>query len=655
VDGDYAITEKQNLLIPLPDGTQLAANLIVPDAAGAAPAIVVYQPYLKDLHGRGAILEWQQHFARRGYAGLIVDIRGTGASDGIMAPPFSPSEREDAVAMLGWIAEQPWCDGTTGMWGISYSGSTSLAAASLRPSSLKAIIPMHGTANELWGFHRPHGCRPGWWTEASWGPMMVLLSLLPPLSRDPDRRWARVWRDRLDGLQPLPFVWHTTPFDQYMRWGTDATSVEAALYAVSGWHDYYPQATLDYFNAARGPRRVLIGGWKHEFPDLAMRGAIDHRSEMDRWWDRWLRGVENGIDREPKICLFHQGEEVWRYEDSWPPARSQLRSFYADGARRLATTPPEESGQIEHRVDPAVGLHLLPWDPQGPVTPMPYDRSEDDHRCLTFDTEPLVENMEIVGSPEVVVCLSADEPDFPLHVALCEVAPNGRSTLICQGWVRAAHLGGEALRPGEVYEFPVPLYATSSRIAQGQRLRLVIAGADFPLLWPARRNPILAVRYGSERGTLLRVPIAPSPPEDSPAPPFLRPNRSPTPEAERGHNRILRDLTGETATFDQMFRQRHALADGSLLRIVEHSLSTVDRSRPEDTVLKARLEAHLDRSADSVRVCVNSVQTWDSFHIEATIALAGKPFYRRSWDLDLANLLAKARTPQLASISERVP
>lgn len=150
---------------------------------------------------------------------------------------------------------------------------------------------------------------------------------------------------------------------------------------------------------------------------------------------------------------------------------------------------------------------------------MPYDRSSDDHRCLTFETEPLAADLEIVGSPEVVVSLSSDEPDFPFHVALCEVAPNGRSTLICQGWGRAAHLAGGALRPGEVYKLPVPLYATSSRIARGQRLRLVIAGADFPLLWPARRNPTLSVRYGPERGTLLRVPIASSPSEDSPAPP----------------------------------------------------------------------------------------------------------------------------------------
>ena len=212
-----------------------------------------------------------------------------------------------------------------------------------------------------------------------------------------------------------------------------------------------PPSTTSMRHVGRG--ECSSGAGSTQFPDLAVRGAIDHRSEMDRWWDRWLRGVENGIDREPEICLFHQGEELWRYEDSWPPARSQLRPFYADGAGRLATTPPEESGQFEQRVDPAVGLHLLPWDPQGPVTPMPYDRSEDDHRCLTFETEPLAEDLEIAGSPEVVVSLLSDEPDFPLHVALCEVAPNGRSTLICQGWARAAHLTGGALRPGEVYGF----------------------------------------------------------------------------------------------------------------------------------------------------------------------------------------------------------
>jgi hypothetical protein len=298
-------------------------------------------------------------------------------------------------------------------------------------------------------------------------------------------------------------------------------------------------------------------------------------------------------------------------------------------------TPPAESGQVSRAVDPAVGLHLLPWDPQAPVTPMPYDRAEDDHRCLTFDTEPLAEDLEIAGSPEAIIALAADEPDFPLHVALCEVAPSGLSTLVCQGWGRAALLAGEPLRPGAIYELTVPLYGTLSRIARGHRLRLVISGADFPLLWPARRNPTLTVWYGCEHATVLHVPVPPLVGQDGLAPRFL-PLDAPAPaDATRGHNRLLRDLTGETATFDQKSERREILADGSELHIVEHSLSTVDRARPEDTVLRSTLEARLDRPADPVVARVESIQSLDAFHIESRIEVAGKPFYSRAWDLAL--------------------
>ena len=632
---EYQISETLNVLIPLPDGTQLAANLILPAGAGAAPAIVVYQPYLKDLHGLGTILQWQQHFARSGYACLTVDMRGTGASDGAMAPPFSPSEREDAAAMLAWIAEQQWCNGATAMWGISYSGSTALAAASLQPPSLKAIVPMHGTANEYWGFLRPHGCRPGWWTEASWGPMMVLLSLLPPLARDPDRRWARVWHERLERLEPLPFVWHTIPFDRYMSWRTDASQVKAAMYAVSGWHDYYPQATLDYFNAASGPRRAIIGGWKHEFPDTAVAGAVGFRADMDRWWDRWLRGIENGIEEEPEVIVWHQGGNEWRYETSWPPRRSAMTTYFANEGGRLRTERPTTSGHDERTVDPLVGLHLLPWDPQAPVTPMPYDRAADDHCCLCYDTDPLADDLDIVGSPVATICLAAVQAAFPLHVALCDVAPDGRSSLICQGWGNTAQLAGEPLQGGMTYDLEVGLYATSSRVPSGHRLRLVISGADFPLLWPAPHNPMLSVMWGSERGTSIRIPAAQPGREAQPAPSFAAAAAGPTPDRDEGHDWIVRDLTGTSASFDQLRRQRQRLSDGTVIRLEERNVSTANRARPEDTILHSRFEAELERCSDPLRAEVETLQTMEHFHIEATITLAGRPFYQRVWDLPL--------------------
>ena len=533
--------------------------------------------------------------------------------------------------MLDWIAGQPWCDGTTGMWGISYSGSSALAAASLRPPSLKAIVPLHGTANEYWGFLRPHGCRPAWWTESSWGPMMILLSIMPPLSRDPARRWARVWRERLDRLEPPPYAWHRTPYDDYMAWRTDASKVEAAMYCVSGWHDYYPQATFDYFNAAQGPKRILIGAWKHEFPDLAVRGGVDHVEQMDRWWDRWLKGIGNGIEHEPPVLVWHQSAERWRGEQAWPPAHSTMEEWHLAPGRRLQRDVPPVGGAERFAVDPTVGMHLLPFDPQTPVTPMPWDRSDDDHRCLAIDSDPMEHDIDIVGSPDMTMTVAADQTGFPLHVALCDVSPDGHSMLICQGWVATDRLNGGPLVPGEAREVTVQLYATSYRLAAGHRLRLTVAGADFPLLWPAGRNPVITVGHGAR----LRLPVGRIDPAEPPVTCLPPPAHHALggKVTESAVNRVSRDLTGETATFTQLEDSSQALDDGTVVVMRRHNWSTVASSRPEDTVLTARMEADIQRDADPVRCLVETVQTVDSYHVDARIELAGRPYWHRSWDL----------------------
>jgi predicted acyl esterase len=633
----YDIVATNDVLIPLSDGVRLAANLLLPVNAGPVPAIVVYFPYLKDLHGLGPIRTWQRHFARRGYACLTVDMRGTGASEGTPAPCFAASEKEDAAEMLASIASQPWCNGVTGMWGISYSGSSALAAASLNPPSLKAIVPMHGTANEFLGFLWPHGCRPAWWTEASWGPMMTLLALLPPLHRDPDRRWASVWHERLARVEPPPFAWHRTPFETYMGWQTDASAVRAATYAVSGWHDYYPQATLDYFNAIPAPKRVMIGPWKHEFPDLAVNGAIDHLSEMDRWWDRWLKGIESGIERDPPVMIWRQGDAVWGYEETWPPTGAQIEEWFAADGGQLTRARPSDAGADRHHVDPSVGLHLLPWDPQAPVVPMPYDRSADDHRALTYTSAPFSADVELLGQPEAVVALSSDVAELPLSVHLTDVAATGHSTLICQGWVSAARASGGRLGSDEVSEITVPLYSTAYRLPAGHRLRLVIAGADFPLLWPAVRNPTLTVHRSPVHATRVRVPIAPLRPLPLAQPVFGRPAVTTGEDGsiERWDNRVIRDLAGESASFEQHTETTRRLEDGTMFRSSATNTSTIPTARPADTVLTTNLDATLDYPEGTAVTTVKAVQTRERYHIHGRITIAGKPFFDRSWELPL--------------------
>jgi uncharacterized protein len=635
----FQVTETKDVLIPMRDGIRLAANLLLPADAGPVPAIVFYHPYLKDgPHGRGDVFDWQRHFAERGYACLTIDIRGTGASEGDAAPPLASSEKEDAYDFLAWVASQPWCDGNTGMWGISYSGSTSLAAASLRPPSLKAIIPLHGTANEFIGFLRPHGCRPAWWTEASWGPMMVLFSMMPPLHRDADRRWARVWHERLASLEPWPFLWHTTPFDEYMAWATDPSSVEAATYAVSAWHDYYPQATLDYFNAIPAPSRVLIGPWKHEFPDRAVNGSIDHLGEMDRWWDRWLKGIENGADQAPPVMIWRQGEDKWGYENEWPPQASQVQSWYGGAGGSLVPSAPVADEIDIYEVDPTVGLHLLPWDPQAPIVPQPYDRSADDHRSLTYTSTPLTKPLSIRGAPEVVLHLETDMTEFPLSAWLCDVSPNGHSTLICQGWVSARRALGEQPQAGKKYELSVPLYSTSYKLENDHSLRLGLAGSDFPLLWPSAKVGGFKIERSPSRPLLLRLPVVRDAP-DQPGPDFGAPTVGASRQSSvtRSSNRISRELDGSFAAFDQYDESITELDDGKLtLRF--GNVSTLSVARSIELQLTAHMEAVIESGGECTQVSVDARQSNETYIFEGSINQDGVQIFRRRWELGLGSL-----------------
>ena len=257
----YPVVVERDVLIPVRDGIQLAANLYLPDSAniGRVPALLQYSPYLKDGRGgRGPVETGQMHFAQRGYACLTLDMRGYGCSEGVPAPPFSSSEDQDGYDVLEWIARQPWCSGRTGMWGVSYSGNTSLSVASLQPPSLHAIVPIHATDDDFMGTCYPHGCRGGHIGELDWGFRMVGLQLLPPLRFDARGRWERLWRERLERLEPVPFTWHTLPPATWDSWRTNISAIRALTYAVSAWHDCFPAETLRNFNQITAPKRALI-------------------------------------------------------------------------------------------------------------------------------------------------------------------------------------------------------------------------------------------------------------------------------------------------------------------------------------------------------------------------------------------------------------
>jgi predicted acyl esterase len=623
------------------DGVRLAANLYLPEDGGQQrlPVLVQYTPYLKDGRGgRGPIETAQMYFAQRGYACVSLDMRGYGCSEGVPAPPFSDSEQRDGYDALRWLAGQPWCDGHTGMWGISYGGDTALSVASLQPPSLGAIVPIHAIDDEFTGVCYPHGCRGGHIGEVDWGFRMVGLQLLPPLRFDARGHWEKLWRARLEVMEPAPFTWHTIPPATWASWRADISAIRAPTYAVSAWHDSYPAETLDYYSRLQAPKRMLMGPWKHEVPDRATHYPIGFWQEMTRWWDYWLKGLDTGVVSEPPVTIFDPAAG-WRFESAWPPSRS-THEYYFHAASRLAAAPPSmDSDQADsYTVDPSVGLSHLPWDWTTPTPALPPDISPDDHRAMAYTTEPLTEAMDICGNPEVIVHVSVDQPDLPLVAWLADVNPTGYSTLICQGWIRASHAAGERLQAGKVYEFRVPLNPTAYHLAAGHRLRVALAGACFPMLISAPANPTLHVHRTVAAASRLLLPVRGNSAMPWPRPSFGEPMGE-EPEAylpSEADYRTWRDLQDRRAGY----RMRHAadfrLEAGTRLHTELEFEAAIDSANPRRQSLAGTQVLLVERAGGGpIRIQAEAHETFDLLRITAEIHLNDRLYFRRAWELDL--------------------
>jgi predicted acyl esterase len=631
---------ERDLRIPMRDGIHLAANLYLPEAPGRYPALLQYTPYLKDgMGGRGSIEVGQIALACRGYACLSLDFRGYGESEGVPAPPFAPAEKLDGHDALAWIAGQPWCTGRTGIWGISYGGNTALSIASTRPPSLGAIVAIHAIDNEYTGAAWPHRCRGALVGEIDWGFRVAGIQLLPPLRFGKD--WTARWRARLEAIdQPFTFHWHTMPPATWATWATDIEAIEAPTFAVSAWHDSYPRETVAYYDRLQTPRRLLLGPWKHELPDLAVHEPIGFFETMAEWFDRWLKGRPDAADVAgaggPAVTFFEQLGDGWRTAERWPPATAATREFFA-GADGTLSTHPALEGEDVYRVDPTVGLAALPWDWTTPTPATPPDISPDDHRALAWTSEPQADGLRITGLPEVAVVLRSDRPDVPLRAWLADVAPGGFSTLISQGWVRPAHLVGGPLDPARAYEVWVPLNPTSYRLPAGHRLRLAVAGSHFPALVPAPDGGTFRVVRAGRGGTRLRLPVEPEDAPHGPAPAFGPPvSERPTAQLEaRSEHSVRRALDDRSAGYELHRKSRFRLDGGAELVWELDARIGVERDRPEALRMESRQVWRVVDGPARIEVSLAMWQTFERTELRADVSLDGRPFFAREWRLDL--------------------
>ena len=523
----HEIKEEEHVWIPVTDGSRLSARIWRPLGSDhePVPAILEYIPYRKrDLTSvRDSIAH--PYLAGHGFACVRVDIRGSGESDGVLVDEYLEQEQRDAEDVLAWLAEQPWCDGHTGMMGISWGGFAALQVAARRPPSLGAICVASFTDDRFADdMHYMRGCMLS--DNLAESGTMFAYSTCPPDPALTGERWRRMWLDRLDAARPWVAEWlRHQRRDDYWRHASvceDYSAIQVPVFASCGWADGYSNAVLRLMAGLTVPRKGLIGPWSHKYPHLGVPGpAIGYLQEVVRWFDRWLRDSTDNVPDEPVLRTWMQ--------DSVPPSTS-----YEERPGRWVGEPEWPSPNIRHDVHPLAAHRIAPLNAEVPVDvlsiesplsvgqfagkwcsynappDLPYDQREEDGGSLVFETDVLEEQCEILGAPVVHLDVSANRPVAMVAARLSDVAEDGSATRVTYGLLNLTHRDShdqpEPLVPGHRYRVAVPLNGVAQAFPAGHRIRLSLSTSYWPLAWPPPEPVRLSVHTA---GSSLELPVRP--------------------------------------------------------------------------------------------------------------------------------------------------
>jgi uncharacterized protein len=608
------VREIENLMIPMGDGVRLAARVWLPTDAEAdpVPAILEMIPYRKrdGTAARDAMIH--PYLAGHGYACLRIDIRGSGESEGVLLDEYLEREQDDAVEAIAWVARQPWCTGRVGMMGISWGGFNSLQVAARRPAQLGAIITLCSTDDRYADdAHYMGGCL---LTEnMTWGSAIFAHAALPP---DPDlvgETWRRLWLQRLEAHHPWIARWLSHQRrDGYWRQGSvceDYGAIACPVYAIGGWADAYTNAVPRLLEHLKVPRKGLIGPWAHAFPHLASPGpAIGFLQEALRWWDQWLKGIHTGVMDEPVLRAWMQEPVApkpcyeerpgrWVVEEAWPSAHVEIRELALNAGRLDRVAERETPLNITSPMTAGTGAGR--WCSFGQDPDLPTDQRGDDGVSLIFDTAPLPERLELLGSPVARLAVAVDRPQAMVAVRLCALAPDGSSRRISYGLLNLSHRHGhdrpQPMRPGERAKVAVPLAMLGEAVPAGHRLRLAISTTYWPIAWPSPEPVRLTLFTGASQ---LLLPVRLPRVEDAAVAPFPGPESTPAALAT-----TLQEGDSSSIVAHDLVEGRRTIRlhyDYGLERIEPHGLETAEVSTETTTI----------RDGDP-----NSAGTWAESHI----------------------------------------
>ena len=537
------------------DGVTLVADVYRPATPARVPAILERTPYNRTGNNYA---ELGQQWAALGYAYVVQDVRGRGDSDGRFDP--LAQEIDDGFDTQSWVAAEPWSNGRVGTVGGSYGGWTQLLPAPLNNPALRAMIPMV-TPSDPGGFwpQRRGGLSFGMleWAMVVDGRTTRRLpyetfDLLSAYRTRPIREADRaigssstIWRDYLAHLED-PDYWKARSY-QYRL-----TESRVPMLHVSGWYDGTLGGSLENFAAmrtrgaaeARDHQYLVIGPWRHWVGldsrntrlgpvDFGDESRVDLPALSAGWFDHYLAGDRREPIGWPRVRVFVMGENRWLGGDDWPLAGTRMTPWYLDrspsGAGALAAAPPAADATAVDRfdydpADPTPFLWSINVDSGGPDD---YAAIEARPDVLTYTMPSPAETMTVCGPVRATLFASSSARDTDWVARLTLVRPDGYSQRLTDGWVRARERHGnfrnDPLVPGQVERYDLDLWGTCVAVRPGERLRLALMSAAFPLLVPnyntggdlgSETEPVVAhqriVRAGAQ-ASFVTLPIVESP------------------------------------------------------------------------------------------------------------------------------------------------
>ncbi|MEI7742620.1 MAG: CocE/NonD family hydrolase [Chloroflexota bacterium] len=676
----HAAEVRWGVRIPARDGVDLSANVWLPVPHPDAPrerfpVILEMIPYGKDTWRRNADTARGEWLAARGFALCRLDVRGTGSSGGIAHDEYTEAETLDGYDAVEWLAAQPWCTGDVGMWGISYGGFTAIQVAKLRPPHLRAILPMYATDDRYRDdVHIRGGCVTAS-EKCQYAVSQLGMNAMPPHPPVAGDGWRDAWRERLEQTPPWLMAWIREQTDgPYWRRGSlapDHDAIECAVFSIAGWSDSYVDAAFRMQERCTRARsvRTLAGNWAHSFPDDAFPGPnLDWLHELVRFFDRYLKGIENGWEHEPALVWFeHEYAKpeafpaawpgTWRASDAFPVPGTVPLELYLDrvpggGERRLhgrpskvdADRPTEGFDALPHRATAGTSGSLS-WGAGWPPNGLARDLRPDEVHGLVFTTEPLGEPLAVMGVPEAVLYLWASMPVATGVVRLSEVAPDGTSSLVAQGALNLTHRRSDVApepMPGRrtPEEIRIPLRTSGYRFTAGNRIRLTVLTSCWPILWPSPFPGHLGLLYGWLTPSRLVLPMLPSRAATLPVPPF---RTEPVVLREVGSSRedppewrIEEDVLRGTVSVTIFEGGESTQEDGSRLYSSERLVLRVSDADPAHAHLDSDVVYRLDGDGFAVDIRATGVIASDETAFDVSVGLDvrldGEPFFARTWE-----------------------